>query len=132
MSTKVLREIRAAVRHLNPNVVRELAEKPLAIGLVASSTDHYAAMEEYFVPPGVSRQKRKELLGLLHRVGDPGSLAHCNITVCEEGLPAGPGAVTFYFGDPERTIREILRRHRDLSVALARHFPPFRAHVMNK
>jgi len=132
MSVHIFKEIRSAIRHLNPDVVRALADRRPVIGLVASSPDAHAAMEEYFIPPSVSGRRRNEVSGLLHRVGDPGSPADYDITICQEGVPAGRHDVTFYFGDPERTVHETLRKHKDFSIALARNLPPFRKHVTDK
>lgn len=132
MSVHILKEIRSAIRHLNPNVVRELAERRPVIGLVASSPEAHRAMEEFFAPPWISRRKRAEMFEMLHRVGDPGAPSSFDIVIRELGIPSGSGDVALDFTDPARTIRAILRKHKDFSIALARHFPPFRSYVTDK
>jgi uncharacterized protein (DUF697 family) len=102
------------------------------VGLVASSPAAHRAMEEFFAPPGVSRRKRMEMLELLHRVGDPGAPSSFDILVRELGLPPVAGAVAFDFANPERSIRAILRTHKEFAIALARNFPPFRRQVTGK
>ena len=132
MSLRILREIRAAFRHLNPETVRQLAERPVHVGLDAASDERMAAMEEFFVPADVSRRKSAESRQFLHRVAGPGATRSFDIVVCDEALPGGPGAVLFQFSDPQRTVREVLRRHEALAVPLARRFPPFRKPAVDK
>lgn len=126
MSARILSEIRTAIRHLNPNSVRELAARRIDIGLMAASTERAAAMREFFAPPAVSRQKRLELLGMLHRAGEPGAPPHFDITVCDEELQGGQNTIYFSFANPDRAVREMLRRHEKLAVPLASRFAPFR------
>jgi len=69
---------------------------------------------------------------LLHRVGDPGAPSSFDILVRELGTPSIVGAVALDFANPERSVRAILRKHKDFSIALARNFPPFRRQVTDK
>jgi hypothetical protein len=72
MSLQVLKEIRAAVANLNPHEVQASADRPLTIGLVASSDSGFEAMEEFLLPPEkISQQKRDEASALLHRSTNP-------------------------------------------------------------
>ncbi len=119
------------MHQLNPGAVREAAERPLSIGLEATSSETLAAMEDFLAPPGLSRRRRLQLFEGLHRIGDPGIPLSFDIVLSEEGLPEAPGAFPFHAGDPKRTVRAILRERGDLSLPLARRFPPFRQPVIH-
>jgi hypothetical protein len=131
MATEVFRQIRSAVHQLNPGTVREAAERPLSVGLEASSSETLAAMEDFLAPPGVSRRRRLQVFAGLHRIGDPGAPLSFDIVLSEEGLPEALGAFAFCAGEPQRTVRAILRERGDLSLPLARRFPPFRQPVIH-
>jgi hypothetical protein len=131
MATEVFRQIRTAVHQLNPGVVREAAERPLSVGLEATSSETLAAMEDFLAPPGLSRRRRLQLFEGLHRIGDPGTPQSFDIILSDEGLPEAPGAFAFRAGEPKRTVRAILRERGDLSLPLARRFPPFRQPVIH-
>ena len=126
MAMKTLQQIRTAVRHLNPGVVRKAAEAPLNIGLAATGSEMLAAMEDFLAPVGLPRRKRLQVFETLHRVGDPGAPKGYDLVISEEGLPAAPGTYPFFVNAPERTVEWILRERDDVSLALARRFPPFR------
>ena len=119
MATKVFGQIRTAVHQLNPGAVREAAERPLSVGLEATSSEALAAMEDFLAPPGLSRRRRLQLFEGLHRIGDPGTPQSFDIVLSEQGLPEAPGAFPFYAGEPKRTVRAILRERGDLSLPLA-------------
>ncbi len=132
MSNHILRQIRTALRHLNPAEVRRSAERPLSVGLMAASTESLAAMEDFLAPPIISRRKRLELVEILHRVGDPGAPSSFDLELVEEGLLASPGAFSFSKTNPEHTVGEILDQRDDLHLALARRFPAFRKPVVSR
>ncbi len=131
MATLILRQLRTAIRHLNPGEVRQDAARPLSIGLAAISGRSLTAMEDFLAPPEISRRKRLQIFESLHRVGDPGRPSHYDLVILEEGLPETPGAFPFYASDPERTVREILKERKDLALPLARTLFPFRKPVVD-
>jgi hypothetical protein len=131
MAKEVFHQIRAAVHQLNPGAVREAAGRPLSVGLEASSSETLAAMEDFLAPPSVSRRRRLQLFEGLHRIGDAGTPPNFDIVLSEEGLPEAPGAFPFHAGEPKRTVSSILRERGDLSLPLARRFPPFRQPVIH-
>lgn len=126
MSTHILRQIRAAVRQLDPGSVREAAERPVTIGLFAASDEACAWMEELFAPSSLPVEERRRALANVFRATEPGSPERFDIEVCEEGLHLSDGAVPFVADAPERTVEWIVRRHKDLRLALARQFRRFR------
>jgi len=131
MSLRVLKEIRAAVANLNPEEVRAAAERPLTLGLVASSEAAFQSMEEFLLPSEkVSYRKRVETSALLHRNGD--IQERFDLVLCEDGIPCPQDAFTFYPEDAMRTVHEILAERDELSLALARNFYPFRQPVVDR
>src|SRR5947208_1503685 len=129
MGTKMLKQLRDAISNLNPHEVREKAEQPLIIELFATSEEGYSEMFHYLVPSKVSAQKREELKRMLFRSGNAPRQA--TIQIFAENVVRPEGGFTFYSSDPERTINEILEKRPELSLALARHFCPFRQPVVN-
>src|SRR5713226_1829539 len=102
MPLRVLKEIRTAVANLNPEEVRAAAERPLTLGLVASSDAAFESMQEFLLPSEkVSYRKRVEASALLHRKRDMQD--RFDIVVCEDGIPCPQHALTFYREDPMRT-----------------------------
>ncbi len=132
MAKSILQQIREAVANLNPQDVRNTAERPLAVRLVASSPAGYAAIEQFLVPPEASPAKRGQQMKILHRAEDFPPAGHFDLEICEAGLPHGPHAFAFLSDNPDQTIAEILERRDDLGLALARHFPPFRQAVVER
>ncbi len=112
--------------------MRETAERPINVGLVAVSSEAIAAMEDFLAPPTISRQRRYELVKILHRAGDPGAPQRFDVELYEEGLARPNGAFTFHRKNPERTVEEILHAREELGLALARHFPPFRKPTVDR
>src|SRR5258705_1555328 len=128
----VFLELKKALSNLRPHEVRQTADRQLAIGLVATSSAGYAAMENFFAPPTTSRDRREEILAMLHRAGDPGIPERFDLVLYEHQLDRAENAFTFYSYDPQRTVKEILAQRNDLGLALARHLYPFRKPVVNE
>lgn len=132
MAKALASQIKSAIFGLNPQRIRALAERSFSMGLVASSSAAYAAMEDFLAPPDISRGKRFELARMLHRAGDPGAPSQTDLEIWEEGLLCPEGAFSFDPAEPQRMIQEILRRRRDLALTLSRHFHPFRQPVVER
>lgn len=133
MSLKLMKDIRSAVANLNPEQVREVAERPIRIALAADSPDVMAAMEDFLVPARVSHEKRMEAMQFLYREGDPGAPDRFDLVLHEERLRLDEEhAFPFYVNNPRRTVEEILAVREDLGIALARSFVPFRRPVVEQ
>jgi len=133
MSTRILRQIREAIEQLNPNDVRENAERRLTIRINAATSSGYAAIEDYLVPRTVSHKKRIEIVNFLLRAGDPGMPQRIDIDIYEEGLtPATGDGFVFSPSHPDRLVQDILERKQDYGLPLARLFPPFRKPVAER
>ena len=128
----VFLELKHALSNLRPHEVRQTADRHLAIGLVATSSAGYKAMEDFFAPPGTSPDRRAEILAMLHRAGDPGIPERFDLVLYEHQLPRAENAFTFYSYDSIRTVKEILEQKSELGLPLARHFSPFRKPVVNQ
>jgi len=132
MANALTSHLKSAIFRLNPRRARALAERPLSIGLVASSSAAYAAIEDFLAPPDISRGKRFELARRLHRAGDPGAPHQRDLEIWEEGLLCPQEAFSYDPADPGRMIEEILRRRRDLALTLSRHLYAFRQPVVGR
>jgi hypothetical protein len=122
MAFAILRQVRSAVTNLNPKEVRAIAEKPVRVGLVASSAEALGQMERYFAPPHLSADRRAESVRSLIRTGGSG----CDVVVYEASLLRPAKAFSFDPEAPDDCIRRILRQHPDLMIPLARTLYPFR------
>lgn len=132
MATTVYGEIKTAFRHLNPHEVRQMADRPLRVGLVASTDQGFAAMEDLLTPASFSRARRFETAKVLHRALDGIPQPDFDLVLCEDELLCPPGAFLYHRADPKRTVREVIERRQDLTLALARNFEPFRKRVIDK
>ncbi|HVX66989.1 MAG TPA: hypothetical protein VHA11_10325 [Bryobacteraceae bacterium] len=130
MPSLVYGQIREAFRYLNPNQVRDLASRPLNVGLIASSHEGFAAMEALLAPASLSQARRVETVRSLHRVDDTGPEREFDLVICEQELLPPCGAFLFDRDRPEATVQAILDRREDLSLALASNFLPFRKPVI--
>jgi hypothetical protein len=128
----MLTEIKRAITNLRPEEVRQAADRRLAIGLVATNSAAYHAMEQFLAPSDLSPSRRAETLSMLHRAGDPGIPQRFDLVLYEHLLPLAENAFTFYSGEPGRTVKEILAARSELGLPLGRHFQPFRRPVLNE
>jgi uncharacterized protein (DUF697 family) len=129
---KTLKQARAAMSLLNPNEVLAQAQKPLHIGLVASSPQAYAEMEEYLLPTSLPLEERTYRLDYIHRVGQAGVPDSVDLILFEQGLDASRGTYTFVRDNPAATVNEIVRGNDDIALPLARQFPAFRGPVVER
>lgn len=132
MATDILQQVRQAVGNLNPQEIRNAAERPLAIRLVASASGGYEAMEQLFLPPSLSPKRYAESVRFLHRETEKDAPAEFDLEIWEEGLERPVEACQFSPADPEGTIRQILTEKEELGLPLARAFPAFRQVVTQR
>jgi uncharacterized protein (DUF697 family) len=114
-----------------------MAEREVNIGLTALTEDGLNRMWDFLAPERLSERKKDELVRLVHPMGPrlpgmPEPPAHVDIELWEEGLSKPARAFTFYKRDPERTVREIIEKHEELGLPLARQFVVFRKAVSEK
>jgi hypothetical protein len=124
---KALKQARAAMSLLNPDEIRGRAERPLNIGLVATSQAAYDAIEQFLYCGMPVEEPRR-----LHRAGDRGAPSSVDLVIYEQGIPTGKGAYTFNRSDPDATVDAIVHDNRDITLSLARQFPAFRKPVIDR
>jgi uncharacterized protein (DUF697 family) len=129
---KAIKQARTAFSLLNPDEVRRLAARSISFGLVAMGGRHYADMEDFLIPAGVSRETRMELIQHVHRAGDAQAPDHVDLVLYQDGIEGPKGTYTFCAGDPERTVLEIIGGNDDIAVSLARQYPAFRKPVVER
>ncbi len=122
MALAVLSQVKKAISSLNSRDVREAAERPVTVGLVAASAESLGRMETYFAPPHLSPERRVQAVQLLVRGGSP----DCSINIYESNLLRPADAFSFDPDAPDDCVRRILRAREDLALPLARSLYPFR------
>jgi hypothetical protein len=125
MASEIYAQIKTGFRNLNPAQVREMADRRLRIGLVASTSAGFAAMEALFEPPSPAEPRRYRI----ERLADDAA-GRFDLVLCESELLGPPGAFLFDAAEPVRTVRQIVERREDLRLALARNFRAFRRPVI--
>jgi hypothetical protein len=121
MPFAVLSQVKKAVSHLNPREVRDAADRPVRISIVAPSPEALGRMETYFVPPHLSADRRAQAVRILERGG-----AGCDIEIYDSSLLRPPRAFSFDPEAPDDCVRHILKARQDLILPLARNLAPFR------
>jgi hypothetical protein len=122
MALAVISQVKKALSNLNPKDVREIADRPVKVGLVAASAESLGRMETYFAPPHLSAERRAEAVRLLVRGGGP----ECDIEIYEASLLRPSRGFSFDPEAPDDCVRRILRTREDLVLPLARSLYPFR------
>lgn len=126
MPKRILREVRAALSALNPADVRQAADHPVRVGLVASCGEAFAVMEDFLAPPAQSQQKRVTSLQAVYRIGEDAGPGDVDIILAEEGMPADyPNSFVFNSRYPRYTVQDVIDASPSLHLPLARRFAPF-------
>lgn len=131
MALQVLKQVKEAIGHLNPNEVRQEAERSITIGITASSTSVYTKLEQFLAPP-VEKNSPLRLGQILFRRNTPGAPAHFDLELYEEGIPKPPYGVSFDSDRLDKLINKVLEQHPELSLPLARHVGVFRQPVIQR
>ena len=128
MAIAVLHQIKQALSTLNPHELREQAERPVRVGLMAASSEELGEMEQFFAPPLFSPERRAQAARLLVRGGGPG----CDVQIYHTSLLRPAKTFSFDPDAPEDCVKAILRAREDLHIPLARQLAPFRRPVTGK
>jgi hypothetical protein len=132
MSLGIVTQVKQAISNLNPDEVRQQAERKLSIGLVAPSSEGLWNMEKYLCPPELSPGKRAQVARMLHRVtGTERNRAH-DIEIWDDSLAVPDHVFSFDASRPELTVADVLRRRPELALPLARYIAPFRQPVIDQ
>ena len=127
---KILRQVRTAISHLNPEQVRRVSERPIRVGLIASSPGAYADMEDFLLGTGVPEDSRDGLRANLHRAADNGPDEY-DLALYEQGLACPREGFTYFRDNPEKTFEEIASERSDILIPLARNFPGVRKPIVD-
>jgi hypothetical protein len=125
MALAVLRQVKQAISNLSVKEVRQMAERPICVGLVASSSESMGRMETFFAPPHLSPNRRAEAVRLLVR----GAHSGCDLQIYESGLLRPANSFSLDLDSPDDCIRRIIKNREDLALPLARALFPFRKPV---
>ncbi len=128
MHLAVLRQLKQALANLNPGELRELAARPVRVGLVAPSAEALGEMESYFAPPHLTPSRRAEVVRMLVRGGGN----DCDIEIYDSSILRPAKAFSYDPEAPEDCVRRILRAREDLTLPLARNLFPFRKPAAHK
>jgi hypothetical protein len=124
MSLQGLLGIRKAITNLNPDHVRQLAEKPLRVAICAADPEQYAVIQTFLLGD-LRPERRRESLAYLHPGYAPGQATY-DLVIYDNAVSAPPHGFIFRPGRTQEFLHRILKAYPDLGVALARAFPPFR------
>src|SRR5580704_17761197 len=129
MSINLFQTVKDALTHLNPHEIREEADRPLRVGLYAPTELAYRQMEAYFAPANLSNNRRAQVAEVVQRAAYGPSGPRYDLEIFSEEVRPSPNGYTFYLHNPDYTVRQILKSHAGLAVALARNIPPFQRPV---
>jgi hypothetical protein len=132
VSVHILRDVRKAFQNLNPGEVRDLAERPLRIGVLAVDDALYSRAISFLIPTHTSDAKAAQAARCVARMASEQDLAQCDLGLAESGLPHPPHFYGFDVHEPAAVIRPILDDHEDLWIPLAQRFLPFREPVIER
>lgn len=133
-----LTSIGKAIRSVNPDEVREMAGRPLVVGLMAGSASRLDEMWFWLAPEGISEAKREQLANMVYPLGPrlpgmPDKPPKLDLEIWEASVPGRPEhALVYWPANPAATVAEILTRREELGLPLARNFPVFRPQVAEK
>jgi hypothetical protein len=122
LQLNLFKDIKNAYGNLKPGAVRDLAEKSVSVGILATSDERAAFVAEFL----------GETEARVARVSEIAPQESFDLILAEPQFPRGPGMFEFRFRDPDRTIDEILDERQDLEISLARHYPAFRSNVVDR
>lgn len=132
MSIAVLKEIRGALRNLNPHDVRQLADRPFTIGLLASDEDGYRRMAHFLLPSWVSDEKAQRAGRHILPIRHVADFERCDFGLAELHLPHPAHFYPFDAKHPSGLSEAFLVQHEELWLPVARHFVVFRDHVVER
>jgi hypothetical protein len=127
----LLGNVRTAVKHLNPNEVREQSGRPLSVALVSSDPATLVRMQEFLCPPSFSPAKCAQVSSMIDRVPPSGRRRAYDIELWDASLAQPETVFSFDPQRPEACVDEILAKRPELALPLARYFAPFRKPVID-
>ena len=130
MSLNLLKDIKAAYAQLNPSDAKRLAERPLSVGVVASTEQGFAAIDRFLArSEGVISSPLGGFV-TVSRISAASGPGTYDFTICEEGCVCPANGFVFRVSHPSRTVDAIMDALPDLELSLARHFTAFQQPVV--
>ncbi len=128
----VLKQIGLALRTLNPDEVRALADRPLTFGALAADETAAADIHDFLAPRGLPPAKRAAAEACIRRIAAEEDFARTTVGFAEPGVPHPAHYYAFDALNPEPAVRALLDDHEDDQLALGRRFPNFRPAVSER
>lgn len=125
-----LQHVKDALANLNPQEVREEAERPLSIGLHAGTETAYLQMENFLVPRDTGEAQRTALRNVIFRARSAAAPPVFDLEIFSQELRTPNHGFSFTIHNPEKTVRDVLKYRPELRLSLARHVAPFREPVI--
>jgi hypothetical protein len=121
VAREFIQTITKSLRNLNPHEVRELAGRPVTIGIGSTSDPGCTAILRFLGnTEGV------------YLVGAPNGPDKFDLEIYEEGVPCPRTGYTYHRDREAELVERILENHADILLPLARNFPGFRKAVSQK
>jgi hypothetical protein len=87
---------------------------------------------EDFLLHNLSSARRRDSIAAISRGPNPAQALRYDLAIYDESVIAPSRSLVFQQHKPTRFVRDVLDKHEDLSVALARNFSPFRQPVVDQ
>ncbi len=132
MSVAIIQQIGTALKHLNSNEVRALADRPLTVGIFALDESFFNSTVSFLIPEAVSDAKARDAGRHILRLASEDDFGRCDFGFAEPGLPHPRH---FYALDPyypDEAIERVLDDHEDRWLPAARRLPAFRDPVIER
>jgi hypothetical protein len=122
VNLSLVKDVKNAYQNLKPGNVRHLAEKRVSIGLLTSTAEKAAYIQEFL---GSTES-------IVERVSESAPAGNFDLLLAEPNYPKPGGAFEFRYRDLDWTIDAILDANLELEIALARNYPAFREKVVER
>jgi hypothetical protein len=127
------KHIRQAIANLNPEDVRQSAQKTINVGIVAPTQEALWRIEGFLCPPELPSARRAEVARHIHRVNwNQGPSSPVDLEIWDSSLAVPKDAFVFDARNHERTVKAILCKRPELEIPLARTFPAFRKQAIEQ
>jgi hypothetical protein len=127
------KHIRQAIANLNPDDVRQSAQRTINVGIVAPTQESLWRIEGFLCPPNLPSARRAEVARHIHRISwNQRPAVAVDLEIWDNSLAVPNSAFVFDPRNHERTIKEILNKRPELEIPLARTFPSFRKPVIEQ
>ena len=132
MALPVIRQLGTALRNLNPNEVRALAEKRVTFGVLAADEAIAGEIFRCLIPRDSSEAQMRRAGRQIVRVATEADFARCDVGFAESGVPHPANFFRFDPMDRKGSIEAMLEDREDDGVPLARVFPGLRDAVIDR